>query len=105
MEKNYKEKITEIRETINKDIISLMNKKGIDTIHAYDLDKNSSPIISKHPYDYNDNYTLDRIVLENGELTFEASNLTNNDCWNTNSIDIELLAGVAEWLFDHEDNL
>ena len=103
MEKNYTEKIQALRKEITGDIIALMKKYGLDTLYASDIDDGSTPVIMSNPDIADLTYTLDKVEVKDDDLLISASNCENDATWEAKFIDIEILAGLAEWLNDNED--
>ena len=86
-------------------IKAVMEKHDTDFIHACDIDEGSSPVIEQHPFDDNNTRTLDSISLEDGKLTFSASNCSDSIDYDEDSINTDALLSVAEWLEENEDQL
>ena len=99
-------KAQEIRKQAEQDIKALLEKYHLDSLYLGDLDCGSStPILEECVYDSNLTYTLDRIDYINGRLEFEGSNVSENGFWNTDTISLDALIDVAEYLSDNEDEI
>ena len=99
-----REKLLELRKEAVSRIKAIMEKVNTDELFICSFSEGESPIIHEDPYDDNNTYTLDRIVLEkDGSLTFESSSCCRNAEDDEGDLDLELLIGVAEWVEDKED--
>ena len=86
-------------------IKAIMQRHDIDEIYATDIDEGSSPVIEQDPFDANNTRTLGSISLEDGKLTFSASNCSDSIDYDEDFINTDALVDVAEWLEENEDQL
>lgn len=104
--KTNKNTIAEVRCQAVQTIKDLMNKHGLDTVYASDIDKGSSLIVLEDTYDGNNSYTLDYIQLQpDGTLQFQSSSCSAERTDDEDSLPTDVLAGLADWLEANEDAL
>ena len=104
--KTKKNTIAEVRSRAVKTIKDLMNRHGLDTVYASDIDMISSPIILEDNYDGNNTYTLKYIKLQpDGTLQFRSSSCFAERNDDEDSLPTDVLAGLADWLEDNENAL
>lgn len=104
--KTNKNTIAEVRSRAVQTIKDLMNRHGLDTVYASDIDMISSPIILEDNYDGNNTYTLKYIkILSDSTLLFRSSSCFAERNDDEDSIPTDVLAGLADWLEANEDAL
>lgn len=97
-------KIFRIRTQLIADIIAILKNYSIEALDASDI-KTSTPILLQTGLDGNDNYTLDCIRIENGELLFDGSSCWGKRTWNDGSVTIEALCNIADFLQENEEKI
>ena len=103
---DFVKNIHEMRKAIRKNLISLMEHYGVEEVDCYEFD--DYPIVINGTND-DGTFTLDRITLPeiNGTkyIRFECSSSCANDYVTPNSMDIELLIEVYQWVLANEEDL
>ena len=104
--KSFCSKIKEMRNAIHDNLVTLMLNYGVDEVDCYEF--NDCPIVINGTDDYS-TFTLDRITLYeiNGTkyIRFDCSSSCTNDYVTPNSMDIELLIEVYQWVLANEEEL
>ena len=103
--KKHLEAIKKIRKEATDHIRAILEKHHLNTLYASDIDEGSSPILVEDTNDSNFTYTLDSIAVNGKTLQFEGSNCWDNISINDDTIDVELLCGLADWLDENEDQI
>lgn len=99
-------KIKEIRKEAEEVIKAILAKNNLERLDLSDLDCGScSPVIQEDAFDANNNFTLDSVSIENGELSFDGSSSCDNSWWNTNSISTDALVNIACFMENHEEEI
>lgn len=97
--------LTEFRNKIASQIKAIILSTHNDEIRIYDIDEGCSPILQDDEYDENNTYTLDKVYLRDGIVYLDGSSSYANFTWRQDNIDIETLAGVLEFLQEHDDEI
>lgn len=99
-------KVKAMRNAMHANLVTLMMNYGVDEVNCVEL--GDCPIIINGTDDYG-TFTLDRITLYeiNGTkyIRFECSSACTNDYVIPNSMDIELLIEVYQWVLANEEEL
>lgn len=99
-------RITEIKYQLLEEIYDFLTKHNISVLNAYDVDEGSSPIVQEDYSDEDNNYTLDRIYFENGDVKVDASGYWGgSDDFYLADLNVEIIESIHEWLFDNEDTI
>lgn len=98
-------RLQKIRKETIAAIKAIFDKYTVDTIEATDLDMGSSPILESDAFDGNNNLTLDRVILEKGELYFVGSSCFGNVTFNEETISTDALCNVADFLEENEEDI
>lgn len=86
-------------------IKNLLKRHGLDAVSVSDLDVCCVPVIQSDPYDDNNSFTLDKIIVRNGDLVFAVSSCCSEHEIKEDDIDTDALLYVLEWLEENEDDL
>jgi len=104
--KTNKNTIAEVRSKAIQTIKELMNRHGLDTVYASDIDMGFSPVVEVDTCDSNYDYTLDYIKLDPGsKLQFRSSSCFAERTDDEDSISTDVLIDLADWLQHNEDDL
>ena len=106
-------RVSELKSEIVGEITEFLEKYNIKVLNAVDIDEGSSPIIIEDYSDLEDHYTLDRIVVENVEVTFgsfteinlECSSCYGNDEVSLYNVNAEVAESVLDWLKENEEKI
>ena len=98
-------KLQKIREEAIAAIKALLAKYGLEQIDAVDIDEGCSPVVRRNPDNDDMTFTLDRVVLKDGKLLFDASSCFDNATFDEDSISTDALADILEWLGDNEETI
>ena len=103
--RDMSKKSDKLRSELVSKIWDFLESRNITTLHAVDVDEGSSPIVAFDPSDLEDNFTLDRLIVnkEYGTITVDGSNTYSNADWEINDLSIECIEGIAEWLEDNDE--
>lgn len=99
------EEIKKLRDKIASQIKAIILSTRNDEIRIYDIDEGCSPILQEDEFDENNNYTLDRVYLHNGLVYLDGSSSYANFTWRQDNIGIEILAGVLDFLQEHDEEI
>lgn len=97
--------LTELRNKIASQIKDIILSTHNDEIRIYDIDEGCSPILQDDEYDENNTYTLDKVYIYNGILYLDGSSSYASFTWRQDNIGIEILAGVLDFLQEHEEEI
>lgn len=97
--------LTELRDKIASEIKAIILSTRNDEIRICDIDEGCSPILQEDEYDENNTYTLDKVYLHNGILYLDGSSSYANFTWRQDNIGIEILAGVLDFLQEHDEEI
>ena len=97
--------LTELRNKIASQIKAIILSTHNDEIRIYDIDEGCSPILQEDEFDENNTYTLDKVYLRNGIVYLDGSSSHANFTWRQDSIGIEILAGILDFLQEHEEEI
>jgi hypothetical protein len=92
-------KLSAIRNEVVDGITAFMHELGVTEISLGDF--SSTPVIGNAPSD-DSTYTLDGII-ENHGLRFYGSSCYDNCIRRCDAVDVETLAEILEWLYEHKD--
>ena len=99
-------KIKEIRKEAEEVIKTILTKNNLERLDLSDLDCGSClPVIQENAFDANNNFTLDSVSIENGELSFDGSSSRDFFWRNTNSISTDALVNIACFIENHEEEI
>jgi hypothetical protein len=103
---HFMSKVKEVRNAIHDNLVTLMMNYGVDEVDCIEF--GDCPIVINGTDD-DGTFTLDRITLLeiNGTkyIRFECSSAYTNDYITPNSMDIELLIEVYQWVMANEQEL
>lgn len=98
-------KIKEMRNAMHTNLVALMMNYGVDEVDCTEFD--DCPIVFSAFGD--ECMTLDRITLYEIEGTkyaqLDCSGSYENDTIDVNTLDIDILINVYEWVLDNEEEL
>lgn len=97
--------LAKMRNKIASQIKAIILSTRNDEIRIYDIDEGCSPILQEDEYDENNTYTLDKVYLHNGIVYLDGSSSHANFTWRQDNIGIEILAGVLDFLQEHEEEI
>ncbi len=80
-------------------------ENGVTVIECTDISETESVVVMAHPDDDNLTFTLDRIILDDAGLHFEASNSCANTAFHEIDIPTDSLLSIYDYLVAHEDSL
>ncbi len=100
-----KSKIQELRYALISQITSILKENGFDELQISDIDMGNSPVLQWDRVDDENTFTLDRIELRNGELSFDGSSSWSNHTWSQEDISLDALEDIFEFLEEHEDEI
>ena len=103
--KSIMKELTELRNKIALQIKAMILSTHNDEIRICDIDEGSSPILQEDEFDVNNTYTLDEVYLRDGIVYLDGSNSYTNFTWRQDNIGIEILAGVLDFLQEHEEEI
>ena len=98
-------RLQDVRDSALDSIRMALRGNNIELIEAYDIDPGSSPIIQEDPFDDNNTYTLDRIILDGETIYFDGSNASQNCSWNDANIPTDALLDIADYLDMYADEI
>ena len=98
-------KLQKIRREAIEAIKALLAKYGLEQIDAVDIDEGCSPVVRRNPDNDDMTFTLDRVVLKDGKLLFDASSCFDNATFDEDSISTDALADIQEWLEENEETI
>ena len=108
---DYQKLLDVIRESVVSDIFDIMNKYGISELDIDDFSEGDSPILFEDQNDSNLTYTLDKIRIvkdlkwNSHYLDFEGSSCWDNADWHSDTMPIETLIGIYDWLLGYEGEI
>lgn len=90
-------------------IAGLLLDKGVDVIHATDIDEGSSPVVLEDEYADDLSYTLDRICVRKSktavQLAVQASNCCETVEVNAATLPVDRLIDILKWLYENQDKI
>lgn len=86
-------------------IKALMGRLGTDSLSSVDVSETEACWVADNYSDSRDTYTVDTVYLHGGEVVVDASNSSENISLTENSISVEALCNLAEWLEKYEQNI
>ena len=99
----------EVFKRIRKDaaarIKALMGRLGTDSLCSTDVSETEACWVADNYSDSRDTYTVDAVYLHGGEVIVDASGSSENISLTENSISVEALCNLAEWLEKYEHNI
>ena len=100
-------KTSELRSELVTKIWDFLNSRDITTLEACEVSEGDTPVVAYDPSDLEDNFTLDRLVVDTefGTITVEGSNSNSNDEWEINDIPLDCIEAIADWLDDYEEEI
>lgn len=98
------EKLQELRIEAFNHIADILKKKGITKIEVNEINGVDAPVLQWGDADEN-TYTLDRVIINFGRLTFEGSSSWDNIELTESTISTDSLVEIEEWLTDYEDDI
>ena len=102
---NRLEQLRQLRADVVKDIYRIVSATESGNIMISDIDEGCSPIIDEDVCDVDNTYTLDYVYIKDGCLYFDGSSSYDNDTWNQDSLSVDALCNVLEFLEKHEDRI
>ena len=97
-------RIQKLKKKITSKIKEIVCKFPDNRLVIYDIDMGCSPILDECD-DYNFTYTLDMLYIKNGILYLDGSCSCANYTWREDTIGIEALDGVLDFLEDHKEEI
>ena len=100
-------KTADLRSELVTKIWDFLNSRDITTLEACEVSEGDTPVVAYDPSDLEDNFTLDRLVVDTefGTITVEGSNSNSNDEWEINDIPLDCIEAIADWLEDYEEEI
>ena len=100
-------KTADLRYELVAKIWDFVSSRNITTLEASEVSEGDTPVVANDPSDLEDNFTLDRLVVDTefGTITVEGSNSNSNDEWEIHDIDLECIEAIADWLEDYEEEI
>lgn len=93
----------QIRKTALQSILNIMERHDAIVIKINSTD---NPVLSDHPGDVDEAYTLDKIIIQNrNQLCFSGSNSHDGDWFDQDMVSTDILVNIAAWLEENEDNI
>jgi len=97
--------LIELRNKIVSQIKAIILSTHNDEIRIYDICKGYSPILQEDEFNENNTCTLDKVYLRDGIVYFDGSSSYASFTWTQDNLGIEILAGVLEFLQEHDDKI
>ena len=100
-------KTADLRYELVAKIWDFVSSRNITTLEASEVSEGDTPVVANDPSDLEDNFTLDRLVVDTefGTITVEGSNSNSNDEWEINDIPLDCIEAIADWLEDYEEEI
>ena len=100
-------KTADLRSELVTKIWDFLYNREITTLEACEVSEGDTPVVAYDPSDLEDNFTLDRLVVDTefGTITVEGSNSNSNDEWEINDIPLDCIEAIADWLEDYEEEI
>ena len=100
-------KTADLRYELVAKIWDFVSSRNITTLEASEVSEGDTPVVANDPSDLEDNFTLDRLVVDTefGTITVEGSNSNSNDEWEIHDVDLECIEAIADWLEDYEEEI
>lgn len=104
-EEDITDKLVKIRKEALQTIKNILEKYSLSSIESFDIDEDSSPVIQEDCCDEENTFTLDRVELRKGRLSFDASSSCASITLDETTISTDALIAVAEHLEENEDTI
>jgi len=106
-ERDMSKKTSELRSELVTKIWDFLESREITTLEAFEVSEGNAPVVAYDPSDLEDNFTLDRLVVDTefGTITVEGSNSNSNDEWEINDISLDCIEAIADWLDEYEEEI
>ena len=95
------------KEQIRKSAIqSILNSMERHKAIVIKINSTDSPVLCEHPSDDDETYTLDEIIVKDGnKLSFSGSNSHYGDWFDQDMVSTDILVNIAAWLEENEENI
>ena len=102
-----RKRIYDFRLGLIADIATILIRNFVDVLEAKEI-SSSTPVIIVDEDDANFTYTLDRISWGGGgtsDIYIDCSNCCHNKTIALESLDIEVIGDILDWLNDNEETI
>lgn len=97
-----------MKEEVLQHIAAILERHGVDRVHAVDLDEDGRPVVIDNRHDGDLSFRLWRIRIAREEtltVEFQVDNSSEVILLDAASVDTGLLLGILEWLSARETHL